>query len=146
MSICGYHILMGEGLHRFTRGLLLALQEKAASSGRTMGTHLQYEADEIEVLLRFLEAKVGTSEVGGEVPIGRGFLGLVYLCKFLMGDLQNLASKPEELERALAMNVQKLDGFLQEFEAQFAACPLEHSAIAKTLFAWERAIKISVRE
>jgi hypothetical protein len=146
MSVCGYHAYMGEGLQRFSEGLRLALQEKAKRKGRDMGQHMSYEADEIAILRAFLETRVAESSGRGDQPESVGFLGIVYICHFLMADPARLAGNPQQLGPEIESNVRRLVDFLIEFEDAFEESPDKISASAKTNFAWDRASKIERRD
>jgi len=86
MTVCGYHPHMGDGLKRFAEGLLLALQEKAKRNQRDMGTQMSREADEIVILRSFLEERVRKADSHNDQPVELAFLGIVYICQFLMAD------------------------------------------------------------
>lgn len=133
MSVCGYHPLMGEGIRTFTKGLQLALETKASRKSRPIHQHLYTEADEIAILKAFVERKRRES---GEAPDATlGFLGIIYLCHSLMGDLVKLAGEKGDLQQALSIHAEELISFLQTFEDHFEACPHD-SAVAKTQLSW----------
>jgi hypothetical protein len=137
MSVCGYHPYMGEGLQRFAEGLKLALKEKAGRRERNLGQHMSYEADEITILRSFLEKQLARDPLQQDQSLTLGFLGLVYICHFLMADPLRLASSPELLDSEIDGNVERLINFLIKFEDGFEECPNKDSALAKTKYAWD---------
>ena len=139
MSVCGYHPYMGEGLKRFAEGLRLALEQKAKRHGRDMSTHMSFEADEIAILRGFLERRLGESSGRGDQPVEVGFLGIVYICHFLMANPIELAANPERLALEIETNADSLTDFLEKFEDAFEDCPNKISASAKTEYAWNKA-------
>ncbi len=138
MSVCGYHPYMGEGIRRFAEGLKLALKAKAERHGRNLGEHMSREADEIAILRAFLERRVGEDANGGDQPVSLGFLGIVYICYFLMADPVRLARNPSQLEAEIASNADKIIDFLMRFEDAFEQGPDKTSAFAKTNYAWDQ--------
>jgi hypothetical protein len=136
---------MGEGLQRFAEGLVMALQEKAKRNDRDMGVHMSHEADEITILRGFLEERLKKADVNHDQPIEAGFLGLVYICHYLMADPVKLASDPKQLAPEIYGNVEKLVEFLKCFEDAFESGPNKSSAVAKTRHAWETSIRDGVK-
>lgn len=141
MTVCGYHPYMGEGLRRFAEGLFLALQEKANKRGSDMRSHMSREADEIALLRSYLEDRLrrggNSTEPGQEL----GFLSIVYLCNFLMGDVVKLAETPDNVEHVINKNADRLVAFLSRFEDAFEESPNKASAVAKTRYAWDVATR-----
>lgn len=135
MTVCGYHPYMGEGLARFAEGLLLALKEKAQRHQRDMGTHMAQEADEIVILQNFLEERVRRAAESDDKPVELGFLGIVYICQYLMADPVRLASQPQELPDEIHRNAAKLIEFLKTFEGSFEECE-SLSSVGKARYAW----------
>lgn len=138
MSVCGYHPYMGEGLRRFAEGLKLALKEKAARRGRDLGIHMSHEADEIAILRAFLEKRVSEDSGREDQPTSVGFLGIVYICHFLMANPLRLARNPEQLVPEIDGNAERIVNFLMQFEDAFEECPNKESASAKTNYAWDQ--------
>jgi hypothetical protein len=126
---------MGEGLTRFAEGLLLALREKAQRHHRDMGTHMSREADEIVILQNFLEERVRRAAESDDKPVELGFLGIVYICQYLMADPVRLASQPEQLPEEIHQNGAKLVEFLKTFEDSFEECE-SLSSVGKARYAW----------
>jgi hypothetical protein len=135
MTICGYHPLMGEGLRTFADGLRTALKDKSSANGNDLRSHLFHEADEIEILTTFMEKHIarenGVSKNGEDL----GFLGLIYICRSLMGDGIKFAESSENMDEIIMKRVERLIDFLQTFEDEFSNCSIT-SSVGKTRAAW----------
>src|ERR1700685_4211363 len=104
MTICGYDHLMGEGLRRFAEGLSAALKNKARQNSRQLREQLFHELDEIHLLTHHLEAVLARATDERELEAARGFLGLVYICRFLMADLKKVDDMHQDLPKFIDHN------------------------------------------
>lgn len=129
MTICGYHHYMGEGLRRFGEGLSAALAEKASLNSRHMRDQLFHELDEIQLLTQHLESVLAHSADDREREAARGFLGLVYVCRFLMADLNNIEEMQSSLSQFIGDNGERLIAILQAFESKFEDTKVPSSVI-----------------
>jgi len=127
---------MGEGLRRFAEGLSSALSEKAARNSRPLREQLFHELDEIQLLCRHLEGVVAQANDEQERDAARGFLGIVYMCRFLMADLRHIDDMQDNLGRFIANNADRMIEILKLFEAKFEDNEMS-SSVLKARMAWD---------
>lgn len=139
MTICGYHPSMGEGIQTFAQGLTAALREKAKRNGLALGDQLSVEKHEIAALSRFLESVLSKSRDQDEANAARGFLGLVYVCRYLMRDLADPSQMQADLATYISGNSDRLIDILKTFETEFES--IHHDSPDRVQTAWSAAMR-----
>lgn len=137
MSICGYHDDMGAGIRQFSRGLLAAISEKAESHERDIHEQFAQEADQMAILLTFLQGELAKLRTRDEThSLTTAFIGIVLLAKGLLGDLVDGTPRSTAPDLSLDVRLRRLVSLLESFEAAYEDVPASTSYTMRTEIAW----------
>jgi hypothetical protein len=137
MTVCGYDPRMKEGLAVFAEGLVRAVESKAKRLKNNLETQLIAEADQILLLSNFLEGKLkDQKELGNEDPRILGMLGIVYLCRGMLGNLADTSPLSKDFDKGIQSAAALIADTLRTFEDEYEGMPRSSAVVAKMNAGW----------